>query len=428
MRVPMSHAGPGRITALALLLSAAAACGGESGPSLVVERDTLGDTVVVRTVAGSEWNAPRLLEPEMRIGTFEGEDEYMLGEVDGFAVAPDGAIYIYDGQVPALRKYDADGTYVTTFGREGGGPGEYKSSDGGIAVLPDGRVLLRDPGNGRINVYSPEGESLGHWELRGGYFTSRPLYVDTAGRAWTPIWGTNEAGERYGGLQSYGPDGEKGDSILAPSWDYEAPVLRVSGERFSMINSVPYSPTAEWAFSPEGFMVGGLSTRYAVDLFRTDGTVLRIERAVEPVAIEPDEKAEAEERAIANFRRASPDWKWNGPAIPDQKPPFQGVHVGRDGRIYVRLWTAAERIPAEEVEASDDPNADPPRRWREPVVYDVFEGDGTYLGQIRTPTGFQTSPYPVFDGDQVWAVVTDELDVEYLTRFRVVGESEGGRD
>lgn len=416
--------------AAATLATALLACGGGDAASrLVVEHDTLGDTLVVRTLSGSEWETPRSLEPEMRIGAFEGEDEYMLGDVSGFAVAPDGAIYIYDRQVPALRKYDADGTYLATFGREGGGPGEYKQADGGLAVLPDGRVLLRDPGNGRINVYSSTGETLDHWELRGGYFTSRPLYVDTAGRTLTQIWGSNEAGERYSGLQAYGSDGAKGDSLLAPEWDYEPPTLSGSREGMSMMNSVPFSPTQQWTFSPHGYYVGGLSTRYAVDLFRPDGKILRIERAVDPVAVASDEKANAEARATHNFRRSFPDWKWNGPGIPDQKPPFRAVWAGRDGRIYVQLSQTGERIPEEELDTPQDPNAAPPSRWREPVVFDVFDPDGTYLGQIRAPERFRTGPQPVFDGDRVWAVVTDELEVEYLTRFRVVEEREadGGR-
>ena len=408
-----------------------AACGGDAGPSLSVERDTIADTVVVRTLAGSAWEGHRTLETDVRIGTFEGEEAYMLGDVAGFAVGPDGAIYIYDRQVPALRKYGPDGTYVATFGREGGGPGEYKQSDGGLAVLPDGRVLLRDPGNARINVYSPEGETVGHWSLRGGHFTSRPLYVDTAGRVYTQIWGSSETGERYGGLQSYGPDGTLGDSILAPDWGFEAPTISVSGEGFSMMNSVPFSPTEHWTFSPRGYMIGGVSDRYAVDLFRPDGSVLRLERVVGEVPVQADERAYAEERATHSFRRASGDWKWNGPAIPAHKPPFRTLHAGRDGRLYVQLWTPGERIPDDEVESVDDPNAPPPERWREPVVYDVFEEDGTYLGQIHAPEIFRTHPQPVFDGERVWAVTTDDLDVQYVTRFRVVEATEPverGRD
>lgn len=70
-----------------------------------------------------------------------------------------------------------------------------------MGVLPDGRVLLRDPGNARINVYSPGGETLDHWDLRGGYFTSSPLVVDTVGNSYTHIWDVDAAGDRTRGCR-----------------------------------------------------------------------------------------------------------------------------------------------------------------------------------------------------------------------------------
>lgn len=413
-------------TLLALALLALPACGAAPEVTLRVERDTVGDTLVVRTVAGSAWGAPARLEPEVRIGTFEGEDEYMLGDVAGIAVAPDGAIYLYDRQVPALRKYAPDGTYVATFGREGGGPGEYENSDGGLAVLPDGRVLLRDPGAGRILVYGPDGASLGQWPLRGGYFTSRPIYTDTAGGVYSMIWGRRADGSSYRGLRRYGPEGEPTDSMLAPEWGHEAPTLSFSTENMVMTNHVPFSPTAGWTFSPFGYYVGGVSDRYSVTLFRTADPVLRIERRTDPVPVDPDEKADRYERATANFRRLSADWKWNGPEIPDVKPAFQRLSVAGDGRVWVQVSVPGERIPADELALSDDPAAPPPERWREPVVWDVFEPDGTYLGPVHAPQGLRTSPEPVFRGDHVWAVVTDALDVEYVTRFRIVREQGAG--
>jgi hypothetical protein len=416
---PLAHAGAGAAALLALLTGACG--GGDGGDSLVVERDTLGDTIVVRTVAGSAWEGPRTLEPEMRIGAFEGEDEYMLGEVGGFAVAPDGSIYIYDRQVPALRKYAPDGTYVATFGREGGGPGEYKQADSGLGVLPDGRVLLRDPGNGRITIYSPDGDYLEAWPLRGGFFTSRPLFVDTAGTVRTQIWGSTPAGERYAALRLYSDAGEEVDSTFVPDWDYEAPTISFSSDRISMSTNVPFSPGETWTFSPHGYFVGGVSTRYAIDLFRPDRPVLRLERVIDPIPVDPDEKANVRARREANFREYAPDWKWNGPDLPDAKPPFREVYAGRDGRIWVLLHQPAVPIPEEEIDTPSEPDAPPPERWREPVVFDVFEPDGTYLGQIQAPDRLQTYPQPVFDGDRVWAVVTDELDVEYLTRFRISG-------
>lgn len=403
------------------ILWAATACSDAASPRLQVERDTVGDTILVRTVAGSLWESGARLEPEMRIGAFEGEDVYMLGDVAGLAVAPDGAIYVYDRQVPALRKYDPDGTFVATFGREGGGPGEYRNSDGGLAVLPDGRVLLRDPGNARITVFSPAGEALDSWPLRGGYFTSRPLYVDTAGRAYTQIWGSDEEGERYSALQPFSPEGVPGDSILVPEWEFEAASVSFSGERISMMNSVPFSPRSHWTFSPRGYFVGGLSTGYSIDVFRPDGGVLRIQRVVEPVPVAAAEKEAERLGIIRGFQQMAPDWQWNGPPIPDVKPPFQDIAVGRDGRIWVRLHRPG--YLAEEADPDDPSSAD---EWAEPVVWDLFEPDGTYLGQVAAPQGFETHPEPVFGSDRVWAITTDELDVQYLTRFRIArGALEG---
>lgn len=43
----------------------------------------------------------------------------MFGAVRSLAVAPDGSIYAMDAQVPALRKYASDGTYLATFGLRG---------------------------------------------------------------------------------------------------------------------------------------------------------------------------------------------------------------------------------------------------------------------------------------------------------------------
>ena len=406
-----------RSTILAPALLVLAACAGDGRSALQVQRDTIGDTIVVRTLAGSVWDAAARLEPEMRIGAFEGEDVYLLGDVAGLAVAPDGSVYVYDRQVPALRKYNADGEFVATFGREGGGPGEYRNSDGGLAVLPDGRVLLRDPGNARITVYSADGEALDTWPLRGGSFTSRPLYVDTSGTVYTQIWGRDDAGERYTALKPYAPDGTPGDSLPAPSWDFEPAAVSFSNDMLQMQNHVPFTPRVHWTFGPTGNYVGGLSTEYSIDVFGADG-VLRIQRVTEPVPVEAAEEAATRADVASGFRAMAPDWQWNGPPIPATKPPFQDIAVARDGRIWVRLHRAGYRAEAAD---PDDPAA--VDRWSEPVVWDLFEADGTYLGQVRAPEGFRTHPEPVFGAEHVWAITVDELAVEYLTRFRITRDA-----
>jgi len=62
----------------------------------------------------------------------------------------------------------------------------------------------------------------------------------------------------------------------------------------------------------------------------------------------------------------------------------------------------------------------PQLRYREPVMLDVFEPDGRYMGAVRPPEGFSVSPEPVIRGDTVWAVTRGELDVASVVRYRIV--------
>jgi hypothetical protein len=165
-------------------------------------------------------------------------------------------------------------------------------------------------------------------------------------------------------------------------------------------------------------MLGGVSDRYRIDVFRRDGPVLRIERRVEPVRVAAGEKASEEHRVARAMRRLQPDWTWNGPPMPDTKPSFRQIFVGQDGRIWVQVRAPGHEVPEEVREpAAGEPT--PPTPWREPVVFDVFEPDGTYLGEVRAPDRSRTYPAPVLGTEHVWAVVEGELGVQYLARFRI---------
>jgi len=72
----------------------------------------------------------------------------MLGSVS--SVAYDGErVIVADRQVPAVRIYDADGTYLSDLGGVGEGPGEYQSP-ASVVVADDGRILVRDDRGRRI--------------------------------------------------------------------------------------------------------------------------------------------------------------------------------------------------------------------------------------------------------------------------------------
>lgn len=404
-----------------LCLAALACEGAESGPGVLrVSQDTVGDTVIITTLAGSVWGEPRRLVADLTIGVLEGPDHYTFGQIRSLAVGPDGSIYVYDAQARQLRKYAADGAFVAVFGREGGGPGEYRNPDGGLAVTADGRVLLRDPGNGRINIYTADGEYVNEARIGGTFSTSRRLYTDTAGNVYSTIAlnPLSDPTERRYGLLRYDPTGSPRDTLPAPV--YEEPPSLVArreseGSRMSSSRPAPFSPSADWAYSPLGYLVGGLPTDYAIDLYRPEG-VLRIGRAFEPVPIDPREREDAERRTIAIMRQVDPDWRWSGPEIPETKPPYRNFFVGEDGRIWVHLHRRG--VEKNRIEEADD-RAIPEARWFEPVVFDLFEPSGRYLGQVDAPQGLSLYPTPVARGDTLWAVFRDDLDVPYIKRYHI---------
>jgi hypothetical protein len=51
-----------------------------------------------------------------------------------------------------------------------------------------------------------------------------------------------------------------------------------------------------------------------------------------------------------------------------------------------------------------------------PALYDLFEPDGTYLGQVQVPARVSTM---VRRGDHIWGIAFDEDDVATVKRYRI---------
>lgn len=94
------------------------------------------------------------------------------------AVAPDGDLYVSDGYGNArVHRFSAQGQLIQSWGEPGIGHGQFHLPHG-ICVTADGRVLVGDRENDRVQIFTLTGRWLGEWtDLQ------RPtdVFVDSAG-------------------------------------------------------------------------------------------------------------------------------------------------------------------------------------------------------------------------------------------------------
>jgi DNA-binding beta-propeller fold protein YncE len=73
------------------------------------------------------------------------------------AVDKDGSLYVTDTLNDRVEEFDAEGTFIRTFGKNGDGPGEFTRPKG-IAIDCDGHVWVADANMNRLQVFTPEGD------------------------------------------------------------------------------------------------------------------------------------------------------------------------------------------------------------------------------------------------------------------------------
>lgn len=370
------------------------------------------------------------LVEELSIGVSDGAEEYMIGEIADIAIGRDGSIYAFDRQVPAIRHYDARGKFIRNIGRKGAGPGEFRSVSG-IALTGDGRLLLWDTGNWRINVYSAAGDILPQLTTPSGTSGSsmatysRALMVDTSGRIVTrKMIFSRDMMNRPTVWVRFAANGDVIDTAFAPASKSEGVVSASSGGA-GVSDHVPYAPRRLVAMSPLGYFVAGYPDRYAFEIHQPGGPVISVRRDVKPEPVSRSERAEARKKIEDRMREMNPTWTWNGPDIPDTKPLYEDLQVALDGRIWVAIVPeVSTRVGSISSGGGGGgpPGASrplpgrPPPPPRRPALYDVFEPDGQYVGQVQVPPGVSSV---VRRGDQVWAIAFDETDVPRIKRYRI---------
>lgn len=423
---------PPRRLSLLLVGLLLAACGGEAG-----------DAPPAGGAAGLDApDFPLSLEAPtlFQLGGFDAEGWEQFGELrtPGFDGA--GNLYLLDRQAGRVTVVDSTGALVRAFGRQGNGPGEL-ASPMGMAVFPDGQVVISDLGNRGFVVFAPDGSFLRLVPFQQTQFATNiaPLPSGDVYQAGggirislggpggaAPAPPTTRPVVRYS-LEDASVDTLWNGWMMPPPDAPDGPPITLpgSGGGSITISSIPPLRAFEAPLLvsplPDGGLVVVDSVGYAVKVVR--GGVLEqvLGRPVQPVEVTPAIEAAEQERRLADLEDGSSQMQ-----ITVRGPGGGGGPIDASGmeRSRIEGMVFAAEIPVVAGLAADPQG----RVWVQRTgsvpgtegSTDIITLEGEYLGTIP-PEGVRIPT--AFGPDGLIAYLTrDEFDVSVVEVRRLPAE------
>lgn len=319
---------------------AAAACGESSSKSSAgtATFDTLpGGIVRVTNRAMADnglWSLvlERTVQPhDDSAGALRAPDDVLLIE--------DGSLLVADEKPAEVLRFNPAGQYVGSMGREGAGPGEYRSPY--LAARGD-TLVVQDPTQARAVMFSlATGAPIGQRPTTPRYYAK--VYIDGAGHAVAPMMTSPDSitGPRQGYIR-FSLNGATLDTVYVsehPRASLRWLVREGKNIKFEML--VPYQARDVHAVDPNGGFVTGWSGEFMLRATKGGRDTVRLISRPEVIGtVSAEEKNAIVEEAIAGVKGQAPEQVLResllASAIPDKRPAFEQVHVDASGRIWTR--------------------------------------------------------------------------------------------
>lgn len=373
---------------------------------------------------GSQLAAPvwSLVGPEVRIGSVD-DSAYAFGYVRSLAVGPSGNVFSLHLNGSSVRVWSPDGKPAGTIGRKGDGPGEFQTP---LALGFFGDTLwVMDVRAYRASYFTADGTFLGTSAPKLNLGTgdaspprpSQPLRDGTWHGA-VPAFSDGIARGKITETPHVHMDGA--GTVLDTVWNQHwrttdiLALLNKDG-RGGMYSSQPFGDATLSRVLEDGGMVvaedrvpdhADGATFSVTRLSPSGDTLWRSDLPYTPAPLDParaDSAAAAWAKTSMQFMsRIRPDLTEAGLAeeyraamyVPPFEPFLKGLVVASDGSIWLRRH-----------EATPDG-----------VEWWVLDDQGRPAGRIVMPEGLRVM---AIHGDDVWGVETDDMDVNYIVRYRV---------
>jgi hypothetical protein len=378
-----------------------AACGSAEHSRLATARvDTLSGHIISVTSPGpTAWADTASGWQLVPAGTIGGQTGTPGELIDPQSIAVDGAgrIYVSDSKPEIIKVFGPDGNFLHGIGREGEGPGEFKTAYIGVH---GSKLVVHDPGLSRTTVFDTSGGLIKSWKTSCCYFGA--IGLDTAGRI-SILTMTTPDQKRSVNYTRYTLDGTFMDTIFVPQAG-EAKFWTVKmGKNSMMSTGIPAAPRMVSAPDPFGGLLFGYSADYRIASSPNGrDTTAIFGRAWTAEPVSSAWRHATVERMIAQQGKSLPEGSlreaFREDQIPGTFPAFAGIAVDGAGNRWVQLTSGA------------DTNV---------TRLDVFDRAGRYLGPVRLGRNLPVYGAVAWTADDLYTVAESDEGSPVVMRFHI---------
>lgn len=304
------------------------------------------------------------------LSTVHGGDSSMYLSTGSAAILTREGFVVSDGH--ALHIFNSEARLISTHGRDGEGPGEYRYLRSMCYTSGDTLVVF-DTGLNRVSILAPDGTFLRSFSVGSGSVHARNACLNDG----TFIVNRYRARHQFT-VHRYGLDGEVRDSTLALSFDSSLGGLQIMAE-----------PTLA-AFDDS--ILFGDPWNGSVSLYDERGS---LHQTLKLVGLDPGMIPED----MPMYARPRSGESWNVPAKVKNFPYFQHIRVAPNGVLWYN---------------------DFPRNKYEPIRWHGFTRDGNRVGSIELDSSVVANQMVSLEDFGATSVL---LRIEHETRgaiFRIV--------
>ncbi len=307
---------------------------------------------------------------DFTIGVREGDPEYMFQRLYTLAVNDEGDIYVLDYQAKHIKMFDSKGTYLTTIGAPGQGPGELEAPRRMVWTARNG-LAVGDLS--RISCFDCDGNFIKNIPMKGmGIFTD----MDNEGNLLI--------------VDILMEEGVYAVKKVDPQFDLicdlgKSPLMSTIMEKgfrnpfFTLIRTD--------IINGRQVVTGYAGEGYILKIYDSKGNLVRrIEKEYIPLKITQED---IKERTEGDEPDRNYEYK-----IPDHFPPFMTLSSDDEGRIWVNTWEkTADRME---------------------IYFDVFDNNGIYTAKVP----LKSNPL-VIKNNKLYTIEEDEEGYQYVKRYSI---------